>query len=237
MASLDLETFTNGAQDPERAQMTIAAALEHITASFRKNRLYPGLAELIELTNALDTLRSNRAQYTTSLPRKLTGVDLDNRTLKFDALPTEPDIINKMFVLVDWALPLMQAVTEEGVVMFDFVTHSLNVDVVGIMPLYRDEGYALIPDERRHLLHVLRYEMSLYTADGDKYRALKTYELEPRKLSTTMPSPESIKIGLVRDHSDLPNPATYYMSTDLDFPFDETILPVAKRKLMRVLIS
>ena len=35
----------------------------------------------------------------------------------------------------------------------------------------------------------------------------------------------------------MPNPATFLMDTELDFPFDTTILPVAKRKLMRHLIS
>ncbi len=237
MAALDLEMFTNGAHDPERAQVEIQAALQNITAAFRRNRLYPGLGELIELTSALETIRTNRSQYTSVLPRKLSGVDFETKTLKFESVPAGPEIINKMFALVDWALPVLNSVTEEGVAMFDFVTQNVSVDVVGIMPMYRDEGYALIPDLRANLMHILRYEMSLYAGDGDRYRALKTIELEPRRLSNWVGTPEDIKISLVKDHTDLPNPATYYMNTDLDFPYEETILPVAKRKLMRVLIS
>ncbi|MBK7032936.1 MAG: hypothetical protein IPH49_06685 [Ignavibacteria bacterium] len=49
--------------------------------------------------------------------------------------------------------------------------------------------------------------------------------------------PEDLKLALVEQHQDMPNPATFLMDSDLDFPFDETILPVAKRKLMRRLIS
>jgi hypothetical protein len=237
MAALDLEMFTNGAHEPERAQVDIGAALSSITAAFRKNRLYPGLGDLIELGSTLETIRTNRNQYQSVLPRKLAGVDFETKTLKFESVPAGPEVIERMFALVDWALPMMHAVTEEGVAMFDFVTQNLSVDVVGIMPMYRDEGYALIPDIRANLMHVLRYEMSLYAGDGDKYRALKTVELEPRALTPTKGSPEDIKIALVKDHTDLPNPATYFMNTDLDFPFEETILPVAKRKLMRHLIS
>lgn len=237
MKALDLEMFTNGAQQPERAQVQIAGALQDITTAFRKNRLYPGLGEMIELASALEELRTNRAKYAHALPRKLTGVDLENKTLQFDSVPADPEVINNMFVLVEWALPQMQAVTDEGVTMFDFVTQNLSVSVVGIMPLYRDEGYVLIPDHSNNLLHVLRYEMSLYTSDGDRYRALKTIELDPYRLSSHTLAPEDIKSMLVRKHADMPNPATFLLTTDLDFPFEPTILPVAKRKLMRTLIS
>ncbi len=237
MSSLNLEMFTQGAHDPEQTQLLVMAALQSVTSAFRKNRLYPGLGELIELISALETIRENRNQYRTVMPRKLTGVDFENKTLKFDSSPADPHTIEQLFELVDWAIPLLRSVTDEGVAMFDFVTQNLSVDVVGIMPMYRDEGYALIPDVRANLMHILRYEMSLYMSDGDNYRALKTVELEPRKLSSVRSGPEDIKISLVRAHKEMPNPATYYMATDLDFPFEATILPVAKRKLMKVLIS
>jgi hypothetical protein len=42
---------------------------------------------------------------------------------------------------------------------------------------------------------------------------------------------------LIAEHRELPNPATYLCQTELDFPFQETILPVAKRKLLRRLYS
>lgn len=237
MAVLDLEMFTNGARNPRQAQVDIAAALRSITSAFRKNRLYPGLAEMIELTSTLEQIRNNRSQYQDGVPKKLTGVDLEKKTLQFDPVASDPEFLNQMFALVDWAVPSLQAVTDEGVAMFDFVTQNLSVDVVGIMPIYRDEGYALIPDHRNNLLHVLRYEMSLYMAEGDRYRALKTVELDSSKLSSHPGTAEDIKESLMKMRKDLPNPATYYMNTDLDFPFDETILPVAKRRLMRELIS
>ena len=44
-------------------------------------------------------------------------------------------------------------------------------------------------------------------------------------------------LELIEANRDLPNPATYLFETDLDFPFNETILPVAKRKFLRGLYS
>ena len=44
--------------------------------------------------------------------------------------------------------------------------------------------------------------------------------------------PETIKQEIIKERTDLPNPATYHLDTELDFPFSETIMPVAKRKMI-----
>ncbi len=212
-------------------------ALNAASAEFRHNRLYPELGELVELTSVLETITNNRDQYRTVLPKRLSGVDFENKALKFDAEPADPDAISKMFGLVEWALPQLRSLTDEGVAMFDFVIQNLKIDVVGIMPIYRDEGYVFIPDPKAQVYHVIRYEMSLFSDDSDQYRAMKTIEVDTRDHLSVLAAPESLKLDLVREHKDLPNPATYLIDTDLDFPFESTILPVAKRKLMKVLIS
>lgn len=44
--------------------------------------------------------------------------------------------------------------------------------------------------------------------------------------------PEKIKEELIKERNDLQNPATFFLDTELDFPFTETIMPVAKRKMI-----
>jgi hypothetical protein len=38
---------------------------------------------------------------------------------------------------------------------------------------------------------------------------------------------------LIRAKRDFPNPAVYSIETELSFPIDETLLPIAKRTLVR----
>jgi hypothetical protein len=52
-----------------------------------------------------------------------------------------------------------------------------------------------------------------------------------------MPSPQALKLSLMEERRELPNPATYFFDSDLDFPYEATMLPVAKRKLMRYLYA
>ncbi len=237
MATLTLDMFTQGSADVESAQYRILAALAALRKDIRQNALYPALGDLVELSSMLDTIQQNRDAYRTSLPQTLRGVDLERKTLLFDAVPADAESIERTFELLRWAMPHVKGLAEEGMAMFEFVHQHLTIDPVGIMPLYQDEGYVFIPDHADNVVHVLRYELSLFSAEEEQYRAMRTFEVEAHVPASALETPEDLKLALVEQHRELPNPATFLMDNDLDFPFDATILPVAKRKLMRHLIS
>jgi hypothetical protein len=44
---------------------------------------------------------------------------------------------------------------------------------------------------------------------------------------------ENLKSELIKNRTDLPNPAVYSIETDLSFPIEETLLPIAKRSLVK----
>ena len=74
--------------------------------------------------------------------------------------------------------------------------------------------------------------MSLFSSGKVKYRSLKTEFVKSTKQGEIIRTPEEIKQELIKERKDLPNPATFLLDSDLDFPFAETILPVAKRKMI-----
>jgi hypothetical protein len=134
--------------------------------------------------------------------------------------------------LIVWAIPLLKRLIDEGTSIFRFVDERIEFEEVGILPMYREEGYWLIPDAEKSLVHLLRYEISLYPSTTDRFRTLKTRLLESLEQIYVTSSPVSLKHRLIEKYRDLPNPATYYCDTDLEFPYVETLLPVAKRKFM-----
>ena len=78
---------------------------------------------------------------------------------------------------------------------------------------------------------------SLFSSSTERYRQLKTKTLETIEFDTLHKTPESLKLELMERYHDLPNPAMYMCETDLDFPYEPTILPIAKRKFMAQLYS
>jgi len=238
MNALSLDLFTQAGRDVEAAQYRVLAAVKELERSFRHNRLYPGLASLLEVGAMLEAIRQNASLLNERTSQTLTGVDLDRQVLMFDVTqpPGEGDV-ERMMSLVSWAIPLLKPLADEGMAVYDFVAQNISIDTVGILPMYRDEGYLFVPDAANEIVHVLRFELALFTNRDEQYRAMKTVELPSRPKSTVLQAPEDVKLELVATYSDLPNPATFLCDTDLEFPFEDTVLPVAKRKLMRYLAS
>jgi hypothetical protein len=238
MNTLSLELFTHPGRDVEAAQYRILAAVKELEHSFRHSKLYPGLSTLLETGAMLEAIRQNAAALNERSSQTLSGVDLDRKVLLFDDTRKPQDgEVERMLDLINWSLPLLKPLADEGMAVYDFVAQSMSIDTVGIMPMYRDEGYLLVPDLKSDVVHIFRFELALFTREDDKYRAMKTVELPVRPQRQVLEAPENVKLELVAAYSDLPNPATFLCGTDIDFPFDATVLPVAKRKLMRYLAS
>jgi hypothetical protein len=79
---------------------------------------------------------------------------------------------------------------------------------------------------------VYHYRLSIFEKHDEKYRSIKTAFVDKweRSFSSTY---EHIKSELIRHRKELPNPAVYSIETDLRFPVDETLLPIAKRSLVK----
>jgi hypothetical protein len=44
---------------------------------------------------------------------------------------------------------------------------------------------------------------------------------------------ENIKYDLIKSNNNISNPAVYSIETELTFPIEETLLPIAKRRLVK----
>jgi hypothetical protein len=237
MEKLTLESILNGPNDTELHQYRILQALKERRERFASNRLYPWLAELVQLADDLRSLLQQRDGMAQRLPQRLSGVDMENMQILYESAGTEsPDFVRLMGIAA-WALPRVEGAVEEGVGLYEFVDQHVSIDQVGILPAYREEGYWFVPDLKAALVHLLRYELSIFTASHERYRSLKTTDLGSLEEGSVIRSPESLKLELIRKYRDLPNPATYRCDVDIDFPFVETLLPVAKRKLIAALSS
>lgn len=232
MQRLTLESFLTAASDVETSQLQILANLKTYYDEFHHTRLYPALAELIDLAKMLEGILQEHAELEQRFPQELKTVDWTNKKLVFEPIRVQPSDVERVLELIRWALPHLYAAIEEGRRVYDFVDEHLRLEEVGLMPMYRGEGYAFIPENRASLLHLLKYEVSLFTTENRRFRTIKTRLLKSLKQHLIQFSPEFLKMQLVEEHHDLPNPATFQFATEFDFPYAETILPIAKRKLM-----
>lgn len=229
---LNLETFLKAGADGEANQLFILGRLKWYYDEFAHNRLFPALTELIELTLSLRTLLHEYGDLQEKLPQELRDIDVEKRRLVFQRMEDDGSELKRIIDLVFWTMPHLERAVEEGRRICEFVEENIQVEQVGIGPMYQEEGYYFIPEHRASLLHLHRYQVSLYTTASERFRTLKLRLIRSLKQAFIRPSPATLKLELIETHDDLPNPATYVCETDLEFPFVETILPLAKRKLL-----
>jgi hypothetical protein len=232
METLKLENFIFGDEDLELNQYKVLGGLKGYRSEFNRKKIYPALSDLINLASSLEDILKNKNRMKDEFPKQIAGYDIENKKVVFENEENAPAKIEILFDLIQWALPLIKSTIEEAIVLYDFVEKNIEVGNVGLLPIYKNEGYFIVPNNRNSMLEIYRFECSLFTKDTEKFRTLKTILVEEVSNNFEGKTPEIIKLDLINKFKDLPNPATFFCETDLDFPFTETIFPVAKRKLM-----
>ena len=234
---LNLDLFTQVQSDYEVRQYKVLAALKKITEDFQCNRIYPHLSGLVELRSTLIEIKNRLEDLRNEFPKRIKNIDLVNKVIEHEVVFVDGSDLSKVEDLIAWALPYIEAKIEEGKTIYEFVNDEIRIEEVGIVPTYVDEGYFFVPDNEEAKLLLFEYEVSIFQSAQDNYRSLKTQFLKALKQDRVLLSPNSIKLDLIREHKKLPNPATFSFQTELEFPFNETIFPVVKRKLMEQLCN
>ncbi len=229
---LDLNLFTKVQDDFEKRQYIILAELKKISTEFQYYKIYPHLSHLVKIHRTLNEIISRLSDLRNKFPKRIGKIDWVNRRIEHEVVFVDGTDLSAVEKLITWALPKIEIVIKEGIAIHEYVEDELAIEHVGILPSYRDEGYFFVPDNSVQKLNLFRFEVSIFASSEDEYRSLKTRFLKALQQGKARLSPGSIKMDLIREVKELPNPATYTFETKLDFPFHETILPVAKRKLM-----
>ena len=240
MTPLSLDTFSRAAYDYEQAQYQVLGSLKHAQEAFSENRIYPHLGQLAKLHRTLRLILKRSEDFEKGLPREIKEIDLENKQVVYEWPELDEGQMTDVKALIEWALPRLQATLEEGKTIYEFVDDNLRLEEVGLVPAYRQEGYLLVPDREQGTLHVMQYSLSIFDGSmdegGERYRRLKTAPLKSIDYAADLvPEPRQVKLDLLEERRELPNPATYFFDAEVDFPFEPTVFPIAKRKLMRYL--
>jgi hypothetical protein len=126
----------------------------------------------------------------------------------------------------------MKTTISNGTEIYEFVEENLTITPIGIVPIDMQEGYFFLTAGKTKSTHVYQYRLSFFEKHDEKFRSMKTsyVELMHRSMVNTY---ENLKTELIKNRTDLPNPAVYSIETDLSFPIEETLLPIAKRSLVK----
>ena len=232
MDSLKHDWLTEGLVDYEYKKYILQAYLQDVRSRFNQSELYPFMTDLIFHYRNLIKVREDKQLMYDSFPETLTKADFNKLRLTYNKIVNDDEVMKQIEEIIAFAIPEMKGMLDEGKELFEFVEDNIELKLVGVSPIYSDEGYLFINQDASSDVSIFRYQMTFFEHAEEKYRSMSTEFLmnEMRSISKTF---ENIKVDLTRKFAELPNSATYLACSKLKFPLNETVLPVAKRMLVR----
>lgn len=234
MKSLSETWFAEGYIDFELKKYTLLAYLQQVNSFFNENKLYPQLTDVIFHYNNLLNFNNNKQYLQQQFPKRLSQPDMEKLQLLYQAMIEDDELMQALEEIIHYALKKLKHTIEDGTEIYEFVEEKINIAPVGLIPLDYMEGYFFLSDGSYSNTHVYQYRLSIFEKHEERYRSIKTEFIADwhKSVSNTY---ENIKSELIRNRRALPNPAVYSIETDLKFPLEETLLPIAKRRLVQYL--
>lgn len=236
MKQLSETWFAEGYIDFELKKYTLLSYLQQVNRYFNENKLYPQLADVIFHYNNIVAFRENKKFLQEHFPKKLTGIQMEKLQLLYEQMIDDDELMQELENIIQYSAGKMKSTIVNGTEIYEFIEEKLNIMPVGLIPLDTQEGYFFLSSGELHSTRVYHYRLSIFEKHDERFRSIKTFYIDKwtRSLAHTY---EHIKSDLIRQRSQLPNPAVYSIETSLRFPVDETLLPIAKRSLVKYISS
>lgn len=236
MKMLDANWVTSGLIDFEYKKYILLAYLKKVKTAFDKDHLYPCMADLVFHYNNLIKLKTNKELMIEEMPKNISHLDLEKLQIVYQQILEDDEILNEIFDLVAYSLPKVKEALDTGVELYETFENQMELEAIGLTPLYKKEGYLLLAEEFQQQVFIFKYALSAIDHQNDHFLRLKT-EYIRRDRKTISNSLQNIKLNLIKSYSDMPNPATYAVLSKIQLPIKSTALPIAKRLLLKHLAA
>lgn len=234
MKKLSINWFSEGLLDFEYKKYTLLDYLQGVKNQFAQSHLYPAFSDLRLQYKHLQAYQTMKNSLDQQFPKDLSGIHPEKLELEYTSRHSEREEIREIDEIVQFALPRVRYHLNEGKEIYNFIDENLEIGSVGLLPLYKNEGYLLLREGNRKEVKAYEYQITLFEQADEKFRSLKTKPagVYDYGISNTL---ESVKRKLIKRFQALPNPATYFIYASHSFPEKESLIPVAKRKFLRYL--
>ncbi len=236
MSCLTENWLIEGLSDYEYKKYLFLAFMQKQGKELQDKRLYPALSELIAQHQYMSSLKVMKEKLQAEFPKKLTGIDYEKLALVFEENEHDSLELETIQALIDFALPKVEHEIRVGKDIYLDTENKLTIEPIGIMPIRKFDGFLFIKPVGDRVVQLYQYQLSAIQLAGESFKGIYLHYLDTfvKRVSETF---ESLKLQLIKKHQMKFIPATYLVEYTAMYPYQETILPIAKRKMMGYLAT
>lgn len=224
--------FIEGYIDFELQKYRLLAYLKEVKQCFNETKLYPQLSDIVFHYNNLIAFRNNKKFIQDMFPKKIDRLDMQKLEIVYEQMLADSELMQELEHITQYALDEMKGTISEGAEIYEFIEKQLLIEPIGIVPIYKNEGYIFLRYGSFSEVRIYNYNITLFEHQQAKYKGIKLEYIDSR-IKNFANTYEQIKLDVIRSIRTLPNPAVYKMEFPMAIPFNETLLPVAKRVLVK----
>lgn len=219
--------------DVELRTYQLLALEQRASRKMLEQEIFPLLAELTQWNQTLRLFIESKSLFEKSLKTDLDELDLDNTRVTYTAPAFAPN--QQLEEMSEWAVAALEKTTrlvEEFTALKNDLLSTMESEPVGLLPLYRDEGYLLITHGND--TDVFKYQRKMVFESSSSTRHISSDYFSTYEVSAVN-TPQNIKLSLIKTCREIPNPATWSFYSQQALPLAGTLLPLAKEKLRTII--
>ena len=223
---LSPQWLTEGSLDQELTEYRLKAFIQRVKDAYRKLHLQPGWEESSFHAQQLLLFRKSWEAARAQFPRKINRMDWENSSIIWAEAQKSKDWEKWLNEMTAFARDEFHLLSLEGREIFMQILEEVKIEPVGVEPLYQSEGYLIFTQEEKNERMIFRYHLGSVhwqVSQSHNYKVEFLYQVKPAQKRSLI----SLKTDLIRQYPDLPNPATWSVESELSWPLEPTLLPVA----------
>ncbi len=230
--NLDISKITSCGSDWETNRYTFLQTIRKWQGDIRKNKLFPALDYAWQLQNRFNDILSENIESKFWLEKEVKGAFIDDRLVILEKAHQISFQLDRLIDFVKWGLNENIDLLDEAEIIKQFVYENIKVQPCCNTDKYRGKGYLLVPDNKINVYKIYLYELSINWSIDEPVEYLELELLRSIPFNFVNYSPNKLMENFIKHSQNLYDPMVYIIDTDLDFPFNETLLPIVKIKLL-----
>jgi hypothetical protein len=189
----------------------------------------------LQLQNRFNELLNENIESKGWLEKEVKGAFIDDHLVVLEKAHQISYQLEKLIDFVKWALIENQAILDEASIIEEFIYDGLDITPITDTDKYRGKGYILIPDNKKRVYNIFLYELSISWTIDEPIEYLDFDLLRSIPFEFVEISPEELMKSFIKSNQIIYDPMVYICNSDLDFPFNESIMPVVEDKLLEAI--
>ncbi|MCJ7554509.1 MAG: hypothetical protein MUO34_11565 [Ignavibacteriaceae bacterium] len=233
MLQIDIRKLTSCGSDWETNQYLLLRKIKEWQELLAKNIIYPVLQESELVKDKLDDLLIENIGSKSWLEREVRAILIEDQIIVQEKAKHISTELDKLINYVEWAIENVEYIIREARIIFDFIKDDISINHLNSDDKYRGKGYFVVQDNKKEVVKIYLYEMIIswtydHPIENIKFTLLRSI---PSLLMDS--SIEELMEKFVVHSQKMYKPMVYVCKTDLDFSFNESILPALKTRLLK----